>query len=89
MQALDLMREGCWARASRVSTAISTSSGDVMALMVEGPLGAEESWGGVGGPFCLMEMEAWALLRLRLAMVMSGDGVCSVVQGQCGMEYQC
>ena len=56
-----------------------------MALMVEGPLEAEESWGGVGGPFCLMEMDAWALLRLRLAMVVSGDGVCSVVQGQCGV----
>ena len=40
-----------------------------MALIVEGPLEAEESWGGVGGPFCFIEMDAWALLRLRLAMV--------------------
>lgn len=48
---------------------ISTSSGDVMALIVEGSLGLDKSSGGVGGPFCLIEIDAWALLRLRFAMV--------------------
>lgn len=66
------MREGCSAKACNVSTAISTSSGEVTALIVEGTFVDDESRGGVKGPFAFMDTDAWALLRLRLAIVAKG-----------------
>ena len=39
--------------------------------MVDGPV-AEVSCGGVKGPFALMDIEAWALLRLRFAILADG-----------------
>lgn len=74
LHAFDLMRDGCSASACNVSTVISTSSGDVTALMVDGPV-AEVSCGGVKGPFALMEIDAWALLRLRFAILAVGGEV--------------
>jgi hypothetical protein len=69
LHAFDLIRDGCSARVCKVSTVISTSSGEVTALIVAGPPVADASCGGVKGPFALIDIDACALLRLRFAMV--------------------
>jgi hypothetical protein len=65
---------------------ISTSSGEVTALIVVGPVVIGGSCGGVKGSFALMDIDACALLRLRFAMmVVGGDGIELLLQEGAGV----
>lgn len=78
LHAFDLIRDGCSANVCNVSTVISTSSGEVTALIVDGARVVGLSCGGVKGPFALMDIDAWALLRFRFAMMAVGGKVVEI-----------